>query len=83
MSQIIISNLEISQELDREALNGVLGGKRRKGRCGRKNFHHQVSYYREEYYSSSHHGHHGHYGHHNYHNHCHGYNPHHFNYFHC
>jgi len=82
MSQIIISDLEASQELDREALNGVLGGMRRKGRKGRgghKNFH-QVSYFREEYsetYKFNHYNHHG------YHNHCYGYNPCHFDYFHC
>ena len=34
MSQIIVSDLEISQVLDRQALNGVLGGKRRKGSGG-------------------------------------------------
>jgi hypothetical protein len=74
MSQIIISDLEASQELDRDALNGVLGGKHRRG--GHKNFRH-VSYYREEYKETYK------FKHYNHHNHCYDYHPCHFDYFHC
>jgi hypothetical protein len=59
MNQIIISDLELNLDLDRQALNGVMGGQRRGGyKHHRKNRHHsgyQSYYYKEqyqEYYSS-------------------------------
>ena len=65
MNQIVIGDLELNLVLDRQALNGVMGGQRRGGyRHHRQNRHHggYQHYYKEYYkeYGSEY----GNYGHH-------------------
>lgn len=50
MSQVIVSDLQISQELDHEALNAVLGGMRRGGYKGGRKYYRKIKFLYEEKY---------------------------------